>query len=96
MKSKLYNDREYFGNIQDYIFYCLKEHKDTELCVWRRDDVTSGCTYGQMYDYVKQIGTFLNKNGKPGAHLALLGKTTEKWIASYLGALCYGDRKSVV
>lgn len=36
------------------------------------------------------IVLYLSSNGFHNKHIALLGKTSFEWVATYLAALCYG------
>lgn len=88
--SMFYSDREYYGNIQEYILECCRHHKNKVMCKYLVSGEVVTKTYGDMLVLLTAIGSYLRKVNNSKLHVALLGRTSFEWIAAYLGSLCYG------
>ena len=88
--SMLYSDRGSWNTLQQYIFDCCSAHADLNCCIRSVDGRPVFRTYRELLHSLQVIGTYLASADAPGKHAALLGRTSYDWIASYLGALCYG------
>ncbi|MBR6321234.1 MAG: AMP-binding protein [Lachnospiraceae bacterium] len=90
MNSVLYSDRGSWTSIGSYIFDCCEKNSSSDCCVWLENGEKRSISYGQMLDAAKRVGSYLSAAVGKGGHVALLGKKSVEWIASYCGCLCYG------
>ncbi|MCR4884800.1 MAG: AMP-binding protein [Clostridiales bacterium] len=78
------------SSLQEYILDCCEKHSSLVCCKEIRQNKQYTHTYTELLHVIKLIGSHLASQNKTQHHAALLGHTSFEWIASYLGALCYG------
>lgn len=89
-KSMFYKERAYYTDIQRYILDCCDKYGENVFCRYLKKGEVMCKTYSELLQYVNMIGNYLYAHDFKNKHIALLGKTSFEWIATYLAALSYG------
>ena len=76
--------------LQGYILGCCEKHSGLACCKEIRRNQQFTYSYEELLLSLRKTGSYLSALKTEHGHAALLGRTSFEWIASYLGALCYG------
>lgn len=93
MKNKPYDLYEIplIQNLKDMIIQ-KKEHKPDDIAFTYskgRNQVVKK-TYGEFYDEVNALGTWLHNQNLQGKHIAVIGENSYEWLVCFFAIVCGG------
>ena len=89
-KTPYYLDRRVYSSLIELIEESFTRYKDHILFKYEEDGIDYGKTYHDVFCDIKSVASYLKGLNLKNKHIAIIGKTTYKWLISYLGVIYSG------